>query len=42
MQVWSPSYETLSPEVRAIWSLREITRVADDVRMLIHIMKRCR
>ena len=42
MQVWSPSYETLSPEVRAIWSLREITRVADGVRMLIHIMKRCR
>jgi hypothetical protein len=37
--MWSRSYETLSPEVRATWSLREVTRVADGVRVLMHIMK---
>jgi hypothetical protein len=36
--VWSRSYETLSPEVRAIWSLPRSPRVADGVRMLMEKM----
>ena len=36
------SYETLSREVRANLIYREFTRVADGVRLRIHIMKRCR